>query len=201
MGSGGSNVNPASHAASFLIRRKNPTRNLRQKASVSPRSPTMPNAAFSTDPRHHWFVLANGSRAQAYVKRREDSGYDQLRAWDAPEARMRDAALGEDKPGRAFAGAGATQRSAMERDGKDDSPKEHARRDFLEGLAHDLASALAAGDMETMTLIAPARVAEAVTAHLPAPARKAVIEQDHHDLTSLPHADIFDRLDAIRHRL
>jgi hypothetical protein len=41
---------------------------------------------------------------------------------------MRDAELGEDKPGRAFAGAGAMQRSAMERDGKDDGPKEHARR-------------------------------------------------------------------------
>jgi len=29
----------------------------------------MPNAAHSTNPRQHWFVLANGSRAQAYVKR------------------------------------------------------------------------------------------------------------------------------------
>ena len=153
------------------------------------------------NPRHHWFILANGSRAQAYVKRWEDSGYDQLRVWDAPEARMRDAELGADKPGRAFASAGATHRSAMERDGLDDSPKEHARRDFLAALAHDLASALAAGDMKTMTLIAPARLAEAITAHLPAPARKAVTGQEHHDLTSLPHADIFERLDAVRHRL
>ena len=161
----------------------------------------MPITSSNADPSRHWFLLANGSRAQAYVKRKQDSGYDQLRVWDSPEARMRDAELGEDKPGRAFAGAGATHRSAMERDGKDDSPKEHARRDFLEGLAHDLASALASGDMETMTLIAPARVAEAVTTHLPAPARKAVTGQEHHDLTSLPHADIFERLDAIRHRL
>jgi len=88
------------------------------------------------EPGRQWFILANGSRAQAYVKRTQDSGYDQLRAWDAPEARMRDAELGEDKPGRAFAGAGAMHRSAMERDGKDDSPKEHAKRDFLEALAH-----------------------------------------------------------------
>ena len=87
----------------------------------------MPITSSNADPSRHWFLLANGSRAQAYVKRKQDSGYDQLRVWDAPEARMRDAEMGEDKPGRAFAAAGAVQRSAMERDGKDDGPKEHAR--------------------------------------------------------------------------
>ena len=64
-----------------------------------------------------------------------------------------------------------------------------------------MTSAQNTGDMEIMTVIAPARVAEAITAHLPAPARKAVTGQEHHDLTSLPHADIFERLDAIRHGL
>ena len=152
-------------------------------------------------PNCHWFILANGSRAQAYVKREQDSGYDQLRVWNAPEARMRDAELGEDKPGRAFAGAGATQRSAMERDGKDDSPKEHARRDFLEGLAHDLAAALTAKEMDSIAIIAPAPVAKAIIAHLPGPARRAVTGEEHHDLTSLPHGDIFARLDAFRHRM
>ncbi|MBM3588170.1 MAG: hypothetical protein FJX33_10255 [Alphaproteobacteria bacterium] len=52
----------------------------------------------------------------------------------APETRPKrargDAELGEDKPGRAFAGAGATHRCAVERNGKDHSPKEHARRDY-----------------------------------------------------------------------
>lgn len=161
----------------------------------------MPSTASNAAPPRHWFILANGSRAQAYTKRGQDSGYDQLRTWDAPEARMRDAELGEDKPGRAFAGAGATQRSAMERDGKDDSPKEHAKRDFLEGLAHDLAAALTAKEMDSLAIIAPAPVAQAIMAHLPATARQAVVQADHHDLTSLPHADVFARLDALRHRL
>lgn len=67
----------------------------------------MPTTSSNADPSRHWFLSANGSRAQAYVKRKQDSGYDQLRAWDAPEARMRDAELGEDKPGRAFASAEA----------------------------------------------------------------------------------------------
>ncbi len=161
----------------------------------------MPNTARKAESGRQWFVLANGSRAQAYVKRPQDSGYDAVRAWDAPEARMRDAELGEDKPGRAFAGAGATQRSAMERDGKDDSPKEHAKRDFLEGLAHDLAAALTAKEMDSMAIIAPAPVAQAIIAHLSGPARKAVTGEEHHDLTSLPHSDIYARLDALRHRL
>jgi hypothetical protein len=161
----------------------------------------MPTTSSNADPSRHWFLLANGSRAQAYVKRKQDSGYDQLRVWDAPEARMRDAELGEDKPGRAFAAAGATQRSAMERDGKDDSPKEHARRDFLEGLAHDLVAALTAKEMDSIAIIAPAPVAQAIIAHLPGPARKAVTGEEHHDLTSLPHGDIYARLDAFRHRM
>jgi hypothetical protein len=161
----------------------------------------MPTTSSNADPSRHWFLLANGSRAQAYVKREQDSGYDQLRVWDAPEARMRDAELGEDKPGRAFAAAGATQRSAMERDGKDDGPKEHARRDFLEGLAHDLAAALLAKEMDSIAIIAPAPVAQAIIAHLPGPARKAVTGEEHHDLTSLPHGDIYARLDAFRHRM
>jgi hypothetical protein len=161
----------------------------------------MPTTFSNADPSRHWFLLANGSRAQAYVKRKHDSGYDQLRVWDAPEARMRDAELGEDKPGRAFAAAGAVQRSAMERDGKDDGPKEHARRDFLEGLAHDLAAALSAKEMDSIAIIAPAPVAQAIIAHLPGPARKAVTGEEHHDLTSLPHSDIYARLDAFRHRM
>lgn len=161
----------------------------------------MPNAPSKADPSRHWFLLANGSRALAYVKRTQDSGYDQVRSWDAPDARRRDFELGEDKPGRSFAGAGAVHRSAMERDGKDDSPKEHARRDFLEGLARDLAAALNAKDMDSLAIIAPAPVAQALVAHLPGPARKAVTGEEHHDLTSLPHGDIFDRLDAFRHRI
>ena len=161
----------------------------------------MPNTPRKAEPSRQWFILANGSRAQAYQKRKQDSGYDQLRAWDAPEARMRDAELGEDKPGRAFAGAAATQRSGMESDGKDDSPREHAKRDFLEGLAHDLTAALSAKEVDSLAIIAPAPVAQAIIAHLPALARQAVLQEDHHDLTSLPHADIFARLDALRHRL
>jgi len=161
----------------------------------------MPHTPQPLDPRRHWYLLANGSRAQAYVKRVEDSGYDMVQEWDAPQARMRDSELGEDRPGRAFAAGGSARRSGIELDGKDDSPKEHARRDFLEALAEDVAKTLAAKEMDSIAIIAPAPVAHAITGHLPGPARKAVTGEEHHDLTSLPHADVFARLDAFRHRM
>ena len=56
----------------------------------------MPNATTKPEALKRWYLLANGSRAQAYVKRAEDSGYDQVRIWDAPEARMKDSELGAD---------------------------------------------------------------------------------------------------------
>ena len=161
----------------------------------------VPNTTTKPDLLKCWYLLANSSRAQAFVKRAEDSGYDQVRAWDAPEARMKNSELGEDKPGRAFAAGGSVRRSGIELDAKDDSPKEHARRDFLEALADDLAAALAAKQTDSIAIIAPAPVAHAIVEHLPGPARKAVLAEEHHDLTSLPHDQVFARLDAFRHRM
>ncbi len=145
------------------------------------------------------FLVANGSHGRAFAKRLGESGYDALLAWEAPDARRRDAEQGEDRPGRAFGGAGATQRSAMEREGKDDGPKEHAKRDLAQRMAEDIAAALRAGQAESLVVVAPAPVAQAVLGHLPHELHRAVAGQDHHDLTGLPLAEIFGRLDALRH--
>lgn len=145
------------------------------------------------------FLVANGSHGKAYVKRLGETGYDALLAWTEPGARIKDAAQGEDRPGRAFAAAGATARSAMERDGKDDSPKEHAKRDLAKRMAEDIAAALRAGTADSFAIVAPAPVAHAVLEHLPAEQRRALAGEDHHDLTALPLAMLFERLDALRH--
>lgn len=145
------------------------------------------------------FLVANGSRAKGYRKRLTETGYDAVMEWDEPDARRTDAALGEDKPGRTFPAAGASQRSAMEFDGTDDSPKEHAKRDLARSIADDLAVALRAGGIDSIAVVAPAPVARAVIDHLPAEQRAAVAQEDHHDLTGLPMADLFTRLDALRH--
>lgn len=146
-----------------------------------------------------WYVVANGSRARAYAKRLGESGYDQVREWDEPDARRRDSDLGEDKPGRAFAAAGTSQRSGMEWDGTDRSPQQHAKRDFAHHLAEDLAAALRAGEMTSFALVAPAPVARAVLGHMPEEARGALKAEEHHDLTGLPTAELFTRLDSLRH--
>jgi hypothetical protein len=145
------------------------------------------------------FLVANGSHGKAYLKRLGETGYDAVLAWNAPEARMKDSDLGEDRPGRAFASAGATARSAMEYDGKDDSPKEHAKRDLARRMAADIAAALRAGTARSLAIVAPAPVAHAVIEHLPAEQRRALAGEEHHDLTALPLATLFERLDALRH--
>ncbi|WP_206035541.1 host attachment protein [Roseomonas sp. HF4] len=145
------------------------------------------------------FLVANGSRAKGYRKRLAESGYDPVMEWDEPDARRPDSALGEDKPGRTFPSAGSGQRSAMEFDGIDDSPKEHAKRDLARSIAGDLAAALRAGGIDSVVVVAPPPVARAVIDHLPAEQRAAVAGEDHHDLTGLPMADLFARLDALRH--
>lgn len=145
------------------------------------------------------FLVANGSHGRAYLKRLGESGYDAVLAWEEPAARTKDSEQGEDRPGRAFAAAGASQRSAMERDGKDDSPKEHAKRDLARRMAEDLAATLRGGKADSLVVVAPAPVAQAVTGHLPGEQRRALAGEAHHDLTSLPVADLFARLDGLRH--
>ena len=145
------------------------------------------------------FLVANGSHGKAYLKRLGESGYDAVMSWEEPDARRRDAELGEDKPGRAFPSAGATQRSAMEYDGKDDSPKEHAKRDLARRMAEDLTAALRAGKADSFAIVAPAPVAHAVLDHLPHEERRKQAGEEHHDLTGLPVAEVFARLDALRH--
>lgn len=112
---------------------------------------------------------------------------------------MKDSELGEDRPGRAFAAAGATARSGIELDGKDDSPKEHAKRDLARQMAEDLVAALKAGRADSVVLVAPAPVAAAIRGHVPHDLQHALAGEDHHDLTGLPLADLFARLDALRH--
>lgn len=145
------------------------------------------------------FVVANGSHGRAYLKRLGESGYDAVLTWASPDARAKDSELGEDRPGRAFASAGSSARSGMEYDGKDDSPKEHAKRDFARRMAEDVTAALRAGTVDSFALVAPAPVATAIRDHVPAELHRALAGEEHHDLTSLPLAEVFERLDALRH--
>ena len=146
-----------------------------------------------------WFIVSNGSHGRAFVKRLGESGYDVALAWDEPDARAKDSELGEDRPGRAFPAAGATQRSGMDYDGKDDSPKEHARRNLARHIAADLTGALRSGAAQSVVLVAPAPMAHEVRRHLPQDLSRALVGERHGDWTGLPLAEIFTRLDDLRH--
>ncbi len=146
-----------------------------------------------------WYVVANGSRARAYVQRVGESGYDVVRNWDEPDARAHDRDLGEDRPGRVFASAGAAgPRSAIERDAKDDSPKEHARRNLVQGVADDIAEALRRGEATGAVLIAPAAMLPALRQAIPQALHGSLHGELAGDLTQLPTADLFERLDRLR---
>lgn len=145
------------------------------------------------------FVVANGSHGRAYLKRLGESGYDAVIAWDSPEARTKDSELGEDRPGRVAGGPGIGARSAVEYDNKDDSPKEHAKRDLARRMAEDIVAVLKAGKVDSFALIAPATVASAIRGHVPRELHRALAREEHRDITSLPAAEVFTRLDALRH--
>lgn len=145
-----------------------------------------------------WFLVANGSRAHAYVRRIAAPGYDLVRDWDAPEARAHDAAMGEDRPGRLFPSAGATQRSGIEPEDAGTTPKGHAQHEFLERLVEDLTQALRRGALSGLFVLAPARMLHRLKAALPTDLRHAWLGEASGDVTQLPTADIFAHLDRLR---
>jgi hypothetical protein len=146
-----------------------------------------------------WFLVANGSRARAYVQRIGNPGYDVVREWDAPDARTSSHELGEDRPGRVFASAGATQRSGIEPETADASPKGHAQHELLDRLVEDLSQALRRGELSGLYLVAPAPMLHRLRDALPTDLRHALVGEHAGDFTQRPTADVFEHLDTLRH--
>jgi hypothetical protein len=145
---------------------------------------------------HRWFLVANGSRARAYVQRIGSPGYDVVREWDSPEARTSSARLGEDRPGRLFAGKGATQRSGIEVE--EHSPKCHAQRELEHGLVEALTQAHRHGELGGLYLVAPAALLHRLRDALPSDLRQDLVAELAADLTQHPTAEVFEALDRLR---
>lgn len=156
------------------------------------------NASPAEPGPHRWFVVANGSRARAYVQRIGESGYDIVREWDSPEARMTSADLGEDRPGRVFPGAHSAQRSGVETESMEQSPKGHALRDFESLLVDDLTQALRRRELSGLYLIAPAPLLHRLRDQFPTDLRQALVGEHAGDFTQRPTADVFQHLDSLR---
>jgi protein required for attachment to host cells len=156
------------------------------------------NASPAEPGPHRWFVVANGSRARAYVQRIGNPGYDVVREWDSPEARMTSAELGEDRPGRVFPGAGATQRSGVETESMEQSPKGHALQAFEAQLVEDLTQALRRRELSGLYLVAPAPMLHRLRDELPTDLRQVLMGEHAGDFTQRPTADVFEHLDSLR---
>ncbi len=119
--------------------------------------------------------------------------------WDSPEARTGSHDLGEDRPGRLFAAAGATQRSGIEPERPEETPKGHAQRDLMARLVEDLTAALRGGELSGLYLMAPAPMLHRLRDALPTDLRQALVGEHAGDFTQRPTADVFHHLDALRH--
>lgn len=114
-----------------------------------------------------WFVVANASRARAYVQRVGAPGYDVVRAWDHPDARMTAADAGEEGPG----GDDGGQRVGVLTTDPEASPKGPVQRDLERALVEDLAQALRRRELSGLYLVAPAPLLHRLRDALPSDLR------------------------------
>ncbi|MDI3305460.1 MAG: host attachment protein [Acetobacteraceae bacterium] len=130
-----------------------------------------------------WFVVANASRARAYVQRIGSSGYDQVRDWEDEHARF---SGGTDRLPHDAAAANATV---------------HTPRNLLEMLVPDLAQEVRAGQVRGFYLLAPAGFLHELKAALPNDIRQKLVGEATGDLTQVPHDQLFARLDSLRRQV
>ena len=122
---------------------------------------------------HRWFVVANASPARAYVQRIGSPGYDVVREWDHPDARMTASDPGDDRPGT----EGAGRRVGVLTTDADASPKEPVQRDLQRALVEDLAQALRRRELSGLYLVAPAPLLHRLRDALPADLRRRLFDE------------------------
>lgn len=128
-----------------------------------------------------WFLVANGSRAQAWKQRVGSRGYDLARDWDDPEARFN----------------GTTDLRPHDPDA--DEATAHTPRDLMEELVAELSQSVRTGALRGFYLLAPAPFISRLRAALPNDVLPYLIAEQSGDLTQLPRGELFQRLDALRH--
>jgi protein required for attachment to host cells len=130
-----------------------------------------------------WYVVVNASRGQAYVQRIGERGYDAVRDWDDPGARI----------------AGRTDKDRqMEFQGSVRAETAHDPHDLTELIGRELTDALRRGEASGLYLIAPAQMLPRLREALPNDLRDRLVGEHAGDLTQLPRGDLFARLDALR---
>lgn len=136
-------------------------------------------------------LVADAGRASMLQARADAPGYDEVGHFENPDAHRKDHELGADRPGRVF-DSHTGRASAIE---PHEGPRAAARREFAAVLAAALDRAATAD--QPVALVAPARFLALLRAALPAGLAARVAVAEDADLTRLPRADLFVRLDAL----
>lgn len=133
-----------------------------------------------------WYVVANASRGRVYVQRVGSPGYDTVRDWDDPGARI----------------AGRTDKDReLEFQGSVRADTAHDPHDLPDLIARELTDAVRRGEATGLYLVAPAQILPRLRDALPNDIRARLLGEHGGDLTLLPRGELFERLDACRHAL
>jgi len=142
------------------------------------------------------YLVADGERARAMVRRAEASGYDVVLELDSAAAHQASRDMLTERPGRTFDRVGP-QRHAME---PRTNPKEDAKQAFAAEVAQALNGMVAGGQVDHLVLVAPSRTITAVREALDGRAAATVIHTLAKDLTKLPSIELFAVLDGLPRR-
>lgn len=142
------------------------------------------------DPRLHWVLLANASRARLFVRDHDNGALRELSDFVHPDSRLKSAALGRDRAGQ---GAKGAARAHFE---PPTSPKEREQQHFAEQLAQHLEEAAGAGQLAGWALIASDPFLGRLRAALGAGAAARLTCHVDRDLTAFQGQELEQRVTA-----
>lgn len=142
------------------------------------------------DPRLHWVLLANASRARLFVRDHDNGALRELGDFVHPDSRLKSAALSHDRAGQ---GAKGVARAHFE---PPTSPKEREQQHFAEQLAQYLEEEVGAGRLAGWALIASNPFLGRLRAALGDGAAARLTRHVDRDLTAFQGQDLEQRVTA-----
>jgi protein required for attachment to host cells len=143
-------------------------------------------------PRHadarDWVLVANAARARLFERDAENGALRELGDWVHPEARTKDSALGNDRPGQAMKGQARTEFQAHT------EPHEREQQRFAKVLARHLEEAALAHRIGRLALVVSNPFLGHLRAELGHATHSLLAEHIARDLTSWQGAELERRV-------
>jgi protein required for attachment to host cells len=139
---------------------------------------------------HTWILVADGGRARVFEMADADKALVEVACYANPDARLPGKESTTDRPPSVNESMGGT-RHAVE-------PHTTIRDKIADRFAHSLIAALERGRQEhrygSLVIVAPPRFLGVLHSGMDKPLRDCVVEEVRHDYTSLPVAQLRERL-------